>query len=175
MSETTGQNAVPQEPAGSGFEKTVLEKGWVKPDQIAAAVKHQAEKKAAGEKLTLAQALVALNLLTKEQVREAMSAQGEKASLRCPTCRKVYTVWGYKLGSKSTCKTCKVALIPTGDTAAAVLKEAGKATESVPAVPATAAAPAMTATPVAAAAAVPAPAASPAAPPVPSPNLDPAL
>jgi serine/threonine protein kinase len=136
MGETTGQAAVPQEP-GSGFEKTILEKGWVTAEQVASAVKLQSEKKAAGEKLTLAQALVALNLLTKDQVREAMSAQGEKASLRCPTCRKVYTVWGYKPGSKSTCKTCKVALIPTGDTAAAALKEAGKATESAPSVLAT--------------------------------------
>ena len=126
MGETTGENALPQEPV-SGFEKTVLEKGWVTAEQIAAATKHQAEKKAAGEKLTLAQALVALNHLTKDQVREAMSAQGEKASLRCPTCRKVYTVWGYKPGSKSSCKTCKVPLIPTGETASAAIKEAGKA------------------------------------------------
>src|SRR5882724_3574645 len=132
MSETTGQAALPQEPA-SGFEKTVLEKGWVTAEQIATATKHQAEKKAAGEKLSLAQALVALNLLTKDQVREAMGAQGEKASLRCPTCRKVFTVWGYKPGSKSLCKTCKVALIPTGDTAAAALKGAGTGTEPMPA------------------------------------------
>ncbi|MBV8879627.1 MAG: protein kinase [Planctomycetaceae bacterium] len=131
MGETTGQSAVPQEPV-SGFEKTVLDKGWVTAEQIAAAEKHQAEKKAAGEKLTLAQALVALNLLTKDQVREAMAAQGEKASLRCPTCRKVYTVWGYKPGTKSSCKTCKVPLIPTGDTAAAALKEAGRTTASAP-------------------------------------------
>lgn len=154
MGETTGQAALPQE-SGSGFEKTILDKGWVTAEQVATAVKHQSDRKAAGEKLTLAQALVALHLLTKDQVREAMSAQGEKASLRCPTCRKVYTVWGYKPGSKSTCKTCKVALIPTGDTAAAVLKEAGKATESAPSV---------LATPVpasAAPAAVPAPAPAP--------------
>jgi serine/threonine-protein kinase len=173
MGETTGQAPVPQDPA-SGFEKTLLEKGWVTAEQIATATKHQAERKAAGEKLTLAQALVALNLLTKDQVREAMSAQGEKASLRCPTCRKVYTVWGYKPGSKSTCKTCKVALIPTGDTAAAVLKEAGKATESVPAAPTTSASAAVTATPVAAATAPPAPV-KPAAAPVPDPSVDPAL
>ena len=136
MSETTGQAALPQEPS-SGFEKTVLEKGWVSAEQIATATKHQAEKKAAGESLTLAQALVALNLLTKDQVREAMKTQGEKASLRCPTCRKVYTVWGYKPGTKSSCKTCKVALIPTGDTAAAALKDGGRATESAPAILAT--------------------------------------
>src|SRR5258708_35003266 len=136
MSETTGQAALPQEPA-SGFEKTVLERGWVTAEQVATATKHQPEKKAAGETLTLAQALVALNLLTKDQVREAMKAQGEKASLRCPTCRKVYTVWGYKPGSKSSCKTCKVLLIPTGDTAAAALRDGGKATESAPAILAT--------------------------------------
>jgi serine/threonine protein kinase len=148
MSETTGQNAVPQEPV-AGFEKTVLDKGWVKPEQIAAAVKHQAEKRAAGEKLSLAQALVALGMITKDQVREAMSAQGEKASLRCPTCRKVFTVWGYKPGSKSLCKTCKVPLIPTGDTAAAALKEAGTGTEPMRAKVATSNDKALTATPVA--------------------------
>src|SRR6185295_9057539 len=133
MGDTTGQNALPQEPA-SGFEKTILEKGWVTAEQVAAAVKHQADRKASGESITLAQILLALNLLTKDQVREAVSAQGEKASLRCPTCRKIYTVWGYKPGSKSSCKTCKVALIPTGTTASAALKEGGKATESAPAV-----------------------------------------
>src|SRR5581483_370544 len=80
MGETTGQAPVPQDPA-SGFEKTLLERGWVTPEQVATATRHQAERKAAGESLTLAQSLVALNLLTRDQVREAMSAQGEKASL----------------------------------------------------------------------------------------------
>src|SRR5581483_11942546 len=173
MGETTGQAPVPQDPA-SGFEKTLLERGWVTAEQVATATRHQAERKAAGESLTLAQSLVALNLLTRDQVREAMSAQGEKASLRCPACRKVYTVWGYKPGSKTTCKACKVPLIPTGDTAAAVLKEAGKATEAVPAAPSTAAAAALPAPPVAAATAPPAPV-PPAAPPAPDPSVDPAL
>ncbi|HEV3028811.1 MAG TPA: serine/threonine-protein kinase, partial [Planctomycetota bacterium] len=180
MGETTGQAALPQEPA-SGFEKTVLDKGWVNAEQIAAAVKHQAEKKAAGETLTLAQTLVVLGHLTKDQVREAMKGLGEKASLRCPTCRKVYTVWGYKPGTKSICKTCKVALIPTGDTAAAVLKDAGPATESAPAILATPV-PASLATPVPAIAASPAPPAAepvltlaPPSMPGPAPSIDPAL
>ncbi|HLY12476.1 MAG TPA: protein kinase [Planctomycetota bacterium] len=173
MGETTGQAAIPQEPA-SGFEKTILDKGWVNADQVATAVRHQAERKAAGETLTLAQACVALNLLTKDQVRQAMSSQGEKASLRCPTCRKVYTVWGYKPGSKSTCKTCKVALIPTGDTAAAALKEAGKATDVVLAKPPTSAEPAILVSP---ALAVPPPPLAPVPPGVPgsaAPPLAPA-
>src|SRR3954464_429156 len=126
MGETTGQAAVPPEP-GTGFEKTILEKGWATPEQIAAGHKHQAERKAAGETLPFPQAMIAINALTKDQVREAIGKQ-DKASMRCPTCRKVYTIWGYKPGSKTTCKTCKVALIPTGDTAAALLKETGTGT-----------------------------------------------
>jgi serine/threonine-protein kinase len=103
----------PAEPEGAAtFEKVVVEKGWATPEQVEAAVKHRAEKKAQGELISLSQALVSLGTITPAQAREALGAQ-EKMSMRCPTCRKVFNVWG-KPGARTLCRTCKVALVPTG-------------------------------------------------------------
>jgi eukaryotic-like serine/threonine-protein kinase len=61
----------------TSIEKIVLEKGWATKDQIRAAAKYQAQKKASGEDVTMSQALVALGILTEVQVRRAL--HGRKA------------------------------------------------------------------------------------------------
>src|SRR5579863_3863875 len=103
----------PAEPeAATSLEKVVLDKGWAKPEQIAAAAQYVTDRRAQGEIVSLSQALVTLGTLTSTQVREALGSQ-EKTSMRCPTCRKVFNVWG-KAGPRTLCRTCKVPLIPTG-------------------------------------------------------------
>ena len=64
-------------PAPDTIDRIVLEKGWATPEQIRAAKKFQAQRKAAGEEVTLAQAFVALGILTEVQVRRAIG--GPKA------------------------------------------------------------------------------------------------
>jgi len=59
------------------IEKIVLEKGWATKDQVHAAQKFQAQRKAAGEDVTMSQAFVALGILTEVQVRRAL--HGRKA------------------------------------------------------------------------------------------------
>jgi len=64
-------------PTSTSIEKIVLEKGWATKEQIRAAQKYQAQKKAAGEDVTMSQALVALGILTEVQIRRALG--GRKA------------------------------------------------------------------------------------------------
>src|SRR5262245_39812378 len=65
----------PTPPTATSIEKIVLEKGWATREQIRAAAKYQAQKKAAGEDVTMSQALVALGILTEVQIRRAIGGR----------------------------------------------------------------------------------------------------
>jgi serine/threonine protein kinase len=54
-----------------GLERIALEKGWATPHQIKAAIRFQRENIARGKAITLAQALVALGILTEVQIQTA--------------------------------------------------------------------------------------------------------
>src|SRR5262245_19618842 len=62
-------------PTASNIDKIVLDKGWATKEQLRAAAKYQAEKKAAGEDVTMSQALVALGILTEVQIRRALGGR----------------------------------------------------------------------------------------------------
>src|SRR6516162_5313321 len=69
-------------PTSTSIEKIVLEKGWATQEQIRAAAKYQAQKKADGEDVTMSQALVALGILTEVQIRRALGGRKAPAPAR---------------------------------------------------------------------------------------------
>jgi serine/threonine protein kinase len=166
--ESPKDTAPPDPEPGTSLERAVVDRGWATPEQISAAVKLQAEKKEKGETITLANALITLGVLTAPQVREALGVK-DKTSMRCPTCRKLFTVWGYKPGTRTMCKTCKVQLFPAGETIPIPPAEGAAKSESAPAL---GTAPVIITTSTASA--TPTPAAAPivAAAPAPAPAIE---
>jgi serine/threonine-protein kinase len=67
--------AVPQRLPAHSLGQIALEKGWATIEQINEARRFQARKKAGGEKVTIAEALVALGILTEVQVRRALGGR----------------------------------------------------------------------------------------------------
>jgi hypothetical protein len=109
---TTASPAEPsEEPAG--LEKILIEKGWVTPDQVKAAVARQAQEAKEGRPVRLGESLVALGFAKPEQIREALALQG-RTPMRCPTCKKTYNVKSPKPGTRVMCKVCRVPLSVPG-------------------------------------------------------------
>jgi serine/threonine-protein kinase len=67
--------AAPERPPAHSLGQIVLEKGWATIEQINEARRFQARKKASGEKVTIAEAMVALGILTEVQVRRALGGR----------------------------------------------------------------------------------------------------
>ncbi len=67
--------ADPERPPAQSLGRIALEKGWVTIEQVNEARRFQAAKKAGGETVTIAEALVALGLLTDVQVRRALGGR----------------------------------------------------------------------------------------------------
>src|SRR5438105_1717707 len=67
--------AAPQHPPAHSLGQIVLEKGWATIEQINEARRFQARKKVNGEKVTIAEAMVALGILTEVQVRRALGGR----------------------------------------------------------------------------------------------------
>jgi serine/threonine protein kinase len=67
--------AAPQRPPAHSLGQIALEKGWATIEQINEARRFQARKKASGEKVTIADAMVALGILTEVQVRRALGGR----------------------------------------------------------------------------------------------------
>ena len=97
-------------PQEGALGKVAIEKGWITSAQLEEAVKLQAEAKGRGESLRLGEALVRLEVLTPDQVRQALLTQ-DKVTMRCPSCRKTFNVKGYKPGTRPLCKGCNVPLV----------------------------------------------------------------
>jgi serine/threonine protein kinase len=67
--------AAPQPSPAHNLGQIALEKGWATIEQINEARRLQARKKADGEKVTIAEAMVALGILTEVQVRRALGGR----------------------------------------------------------------------------------------------------
>ena len=67
--------AAPQRPLPQNLGQIALDKGWATIEQINEARRFQARKKTGGEKVTIAEALVALGVLTEVQVRRALGGR----------------------------------------------------------------------------------------------------
>ncbi|HLY08245.1 MAG TPA: serine/threonine-protein kinase [Planctomycetota bacterium] len=67
--------AIPERPPAPSLGQIVLEKGWATIEQINEARRLQARKKASGEKITIAEAMVSLGILTEVQVRRALGGR----------------------------------------------------------------------------------------------------
>jgi serine/threonine protein kinase len=67
--------AAPQHSPPHSLGQIALEKGWATIEQINEARRFQARRKASGEKVTIAEALVALGILTEVQVRRALGGR----------------------------------------------------------------------------------------------------
>lgn len=115
------------------LEKILLERGWTTQAQIQAALSRIQEEERQGRKVRLGQALLAMGVITPEQLRQALAAQG-KAPMRCPSCNKLYNVKGYAAGTRALCRTCGVALVPPATLGSAPVEDSneGAALRRVP-------------------------------------------
>ena len=110
--------------AEPSLEKILLDKGWVRPDQIQAARERIQEEERQGRRLRLGQALLQAGAVTPERLREALALQG-KTPMRCPSCGKLYNVKGYTPGSRALCRACGAELALPGPTGGAGPVEEG--------------------------------------------------
>ncbi len=95
-------------PASMG--QILLEKGWVTPEQLQAALRKKAEALEGGKTVRLGEVLVEMGILTAAQAQEALGLQ-DTVRMRCPSCGKTYNVKGSKAGTEAVCRNCRVALV----------------------------------------------------------------
>jgi len=119
-------------PKDEGIEQILLRKGWVTPEQIAAARQKQQEASGQGKSIRIGEALVEMKAVTPEQVRGAL-AQQDKVQMRCPTCRKTYNVKGLRAGTRAVCRKCGSVLVPPGTSTDVHAEDSESSLQHVPA------------------------------------------